>query len=88
MLSLSFLYQLTTCAVGLIAALLRRDVSKDAELLALRHENSVLRRQLHRVSHAPRRQAVGHHHHHDRPDRVHRSFSPACKTFPEMIGVT
>jgi putative transposase len=31
---------------GLLAVLVRSDLSKDAELLALRHENQVLRRQL------------------------------------------
>jgi putative transposase len=32
--------------LGLLAVLVRSDLSKDAELLALRHENQVLRRQL------------------------------------------
>jgi hypothetical protein len=32
--------------VGLLAVLVRSDLSKDAELLVLRHENQVLRRQL------------------------------------------
>src|SRR5512140_2977539 len=31
---------------GLLAVLVRSDLSKDAELLVLRHENQVLRRQL------------------------------------------
>ena len=34
------------CLLGLLAALVRSDRSKDAELLVLRHENQVLRRQL------------------------------------------
>jgi putative transposase len=32
--------------LGLLAVLVRSDLSKDAELLVLRHENQVLRRQL------------------------------------------
>ena len=43
---LSILYRLVHCLLGLIAVLIRRDLSKDAELLALRHENAVLRRQI------------------------------------------
>jgi transposase len=34
------------CLFGLLAVLARSDLSKDAELLVLRHENQVLRRQL------------------------------------------
>jgi putative transposase len=41
---LSILYQLARRLLGLIAVLVRRDLSKDAELLVLRHENAVLRR--------------------------------------------
>lgn len=44
MLLLSILYQLVRCLFGLTAVLVRRDLSKDAELLVLRHENTVLRR--------------------------------------------
>jgi putative transposase len=40
---LSILYQLLRCLLGLITVLIRRDLSKDAELLVLRHENAVLR---------------------------------------------
>lgn len=43
---LSILYRLLRCLLGLIAVLARRDLSKDAELLVLRQENAVLRRQL------------------------------------------
>ena len=40
------LYRLVRCLFGLLAVLARSDLSKDAELLVLRHENLVLRRQL------------------------------------------
>jgi putative transposase len=43
---LSLLYRLVRCLVGLLAALVRSNLSKDIELLVLRHENQVLRRQL------------------------------------------
>jgi hypothetical protein len=43
---LSLLYRLVRCLLGLLAALVRSDLSKDVELLVLRHENQVLRRQL------------------------------------------
>ena len=46
---LSILYQFLRCLLGLTAVLVRRDLSKDAELLVLRHENAVLRRQISRV---------------------------------------
>jgi len=49
MLLLSMVYQLVCSLRGLIAVLVRRDPSKDAEVLALRHENAVLRRQIARV---------------------------------------
>jgi transposase InsO family protein len=50
---LSILYQLLRCLLGLTAVLVRRDLSKDAELLVLRHENTVLRRQIPRVRYTP-----------------------------------
>jgi hypothetical protein len=53
MLPLSRLYQLVRCLLGLIAVLARRDLSKDAELLALRHQNAVLHRQISRVRYTP-----------------------------------
>jgi hypothetical protein len=46
MLPLSMLYQLVRCLLDLIAVLVRRDLSKDVELLALRHQNAVLHRQI------------------------------------------
>ena len=50
---LSILYRLLRCLLGLTAVLVRRDLSKDAELLVLRHENAVLRRQIPRVRYTP-----------------------------------
>jgi putative transposase len=46
MLLLSILYQLVRGLLGLTTVLMRRDLGKDAELLVLRHENAVLRRQV------------------------------------------
>jgi transposase len=43
---LSLVYRLMRCLLGLLAVLFQSDLSKDAELLVLRHENQVLRRQL------------------------------------------
>ncbi len=42
----SLLYKVTRRLLSVPLVLLRRDTSKDAELLVLRHENAVLRRQL------------------------------------------
>jgi putative transposase len=42
---LSIWYQMVRWLLGLTVVLVRRDLSKDAELLVLRHENAVLRRQ-------------------------------------------
>jgi putative transposase len=54
---LSIFYWLLRCLLGLTAVLVRRDLSKDAELLVLRHENAVLRRQLPRVHYMPANRA-------------------------------
>ncbi|MEV0408997.1 hypothetical protein [Actinoallomurus sp. NPDC050550] len=43
---LSLLYRLVRCLLGVLAVLVRSDLSKDVELLVLRHENQVLRRHL------------------------------------------
>jgi putative transposase len=41
------------CLLGCLMVPARREVSKDAEVLALRHENAVLRRQIGRVGYQP-----------------------------------
>jgi len=46
---LSISYQPVRWLLGLTVVLVCRDLSKDAELLVLRHENAVLRRQITRV---------------------------------------
>jgi hypothetical protein len=45
----SIIYLLVRWLLGAVTVLARRDVSKDAELLVLRHENAVLRRQVSRA---------------------------------------
>jgi putative transposase len=42
-------YQLARCLLDGLMVLARREASKDAELLVLRHENTILRRQISRV---------------------------------------
>src|SRR5258708_17674051 len=46
-------YLLARCLLDGLMVLARREVSKDAELLVLRHENAVLRRQTGRVRYQP-----------------------------------
>ena len=50
---ISVVYLLVRCLLGCLAVLTRHQVSKDAELLVLRHENAVLRRQISRVRYEP-----------------------------------
>jgi putative transposase len=50
---ISVLYLLVRCLLGCLTALTRHRVSKDAEILVLRHENAVLRRQIGRVRYEP-----------------------------------
>ena len=49
----SVVYLLVRRLLGCLVVLARREVSKDAELLVLRHENAVLRRQTGRVRYEP-----------------------------------
>ena len=49
----SALYLLARCLLGCLLGMARREVSKDAELLILRPENAVLRRQVVRVRYQP-----------------------------------
>jgi len=49
----SVVYLVARCLLGCLMALARREVAKDAELLVLRHENAVLRRQISRVRYQP-----------------------------------
>ena len=50
---LSVAYLLVRNVLGCLLVLTRREPSKDAELLVLRHENAVLRRQIGRVRYQP-----------------------------------
>lgn len=50
---LSTVYAVTRRLLSLPALLLRRSVSKEAQLLVLRHQNAVLRRQVPRVRYEP-----------------------------------
>jgi hypothetical protein len=46
---LKIVYLLVRQLLGLVVLIVRRDMTKDAELLVLRHENAVLRRHAGRV---------------------------------------
>jgi hypothetical protein len=48
-----FTYRLTCKILSAVATFARRDVSSDAELLVLRHENTLLRRQVKKVCYRP-----------------------------------
>ena len=50
---ISVVYLLVRCLLSCLPVLTRHQVSKDAELLVLRHENAVLRRQIGRVRYQP-----------------------------------
>jgi putative transposase len=50
---ISVVYLLVRCLLGCLMVRTRHQVSKDAELLVLRHENAVLRRQVGRVRYEP-----------------------------------
>jgi putative transposase len=50
---LSVIYLLVRCVLGCLMVRARREVSKDTELLVLRHENAVLRRQITKVRYQP-----------------------------------
>ena len=50
---ISVVYLLVRCLLGCLMVLTRHQISKDAELLVLRHENAVLRRQIGRVRYEP-----------------------------------
>jgi putative transposase len=49
----SAVYLLTRCILGCLMVTAKREAAKDAELLVLRHENAVLRRQIGRVRYQP-----------------------------------
>src|SRR5438067_7582492 len=49
----SVAYLAVRCLLGCLVVLTRCQVSKDAELLVLQHENAVLRRQISRVRYQP-----------------------------------
>ena len=50
---LKIVYVLVRRVLGFAVLVFRRDLTKDAELLALRHENAVLRRHAWRIRYGP-----------------------------------
>jgi putative transposase len=50
---LTLIYMITRFVLAVVTILVRREVSKDVELLVLRHENAVLRRHVKRVRYQP-----------------------------------
>jgi putative transposase len=50
---LTLVYMITRFVLAVVTVLVRREVSKDVELLVLRHENAVLRRHVKRVRYQP-----------------------------------
>ena len=50
---LKIVYLLVRRILGLAVLVLRKDLAKDTELLALRHENAVLRRHAGRIRYEP-----------------------------------
>jgi putative transposase len=50
---LALVYILTRVVLAVVTIVVRREVSKDIELLVLRHENAVLRRHVKRVRYRP-----------------------------------
>ena len=50
---LSVFYLVIRCLLGSLVVPARREASKDAELLVLRHQNAVLRRQISRIHYQP-----------------------------------
>ena len=50
---LSVIYLLVRCVLGCLMVRARREVSTDAELLVLRHENAVMRRQISKIRYQP-----------------------------------
>jgi hypothetical protein len=50
---ISVVYLLVRCLLGCLTVLSQGQVFKDAEILVLRHENAVLRRQVGRVRYQP-----------------------------------